>query len=427
MEPRVVEAIRISREAVLGNPRSAAAWGRLGIVLDAHELYAPAVVSYREARRLDPRDFRWAYFLARLLEISGAQPAEMAAAFEAARELNPGYVPLLVREGDAFQRMARHEDAREAYEQALARDPRFARAHRGLGQLLTALGEDSLAVRHLETAVELNPKDGASYASLAAARARAGDRAGARAAQARARELDEDHGMPDPVLAEISGAAVSADACVRRARSRIEQGDPHRALLDLGIAAEVRSEDAVVEALFGAAHAQLRQDEEALRRYAQALAIREAYPEVHVERADVLVRNGRFDEAISHYERAIELRPDEASFLAKLASARAQGGDLPGALEDFARAARGGGLGAPGQNNWGTALAQAGRPAEAVPHFEEAIRLDPRFANAHFNLGVALESLKQADRAAKHYRRAVEIDPNHPARDRLAALAASPH
>jgi tetratricopeptide (TPR) repeat protein len=423
MEPRVVEAIRSSREAVLRDRASADTWGRFGIVLDAHELYTPAIEAYRQARRLDPRDFRWAYFLARLLEITGAPPEEVVAAFDAARELNPGYVPLLVRRGDAFQRLARHEEARRSYEEAVARDPRFARAHRGLGQILTALGKDSLAVQHLETAVELRPEDGASWASLAAARARAGDRAGARAAQARARELDEDHTMPDPVLAEVSQASASADACVRRARSWIEQGDPRRALRDLALAEEVRSEDAVVEALFGTAYAQLRQDDEALARYARALAIREAYPEVHVERGDVLLRNGRFADAIAHYERAIELRPEDASFVAKLASARAQGGDLPRALEDFARAGRGGGLAASDENNWGSALASAGRLAEAVPHFTRAIELDPRFANAHFNLGVALEQMGERPRAIEHYRRAVEIDPAHRARARLAARA----
>jgi tetratricopeptide (TPR) repeat protein len=422
MEPRVVAAIQAARDAVVRDRASASAWGRFGIVLDAHELYPPAVEAYREARRLDPKDFRWAYFHGRLLEITGAPPEEVVAAFDAARERNPGYVPLLVRRGDAFQRLARHEEARRSYEEAVALDARFARAHRGLGQVLTALGEHAAAVRHLETAIELSPEDGASWASLAAARARAGDRAGARAAQARARELDEDHTMPDPVLAEVSQAAVSADACVRRARNWIEQGDPRRALRDLALAAEVRSDDAVVEALSGTAYAQLRQDDEALARYARALEIREAYPEVHMERADVLVRNGRFAEAISHYGRAIELRPEAASFVAKLASARAQGGDLPGALEDFARAGRGGALASSDENNWGSALASAGRASEAVPHFERAIALDPRFANAHFNLGIALEELGQPQRAIEHYRRAVEIDPAHRARARLAAL-----
>jgi tetratricopeptide (TPR) repeat protein len=425
MEPRVAGLIRTFREAVLDDPVSAEAWGRLGVVFDAHELYPPAVTSYRAAHQRNPGEFRWAYFLARVLEITAAPEDEIVGAYRAASELNPGYVPLLVRYGDALARLARPEEARQLYEQGLSRDPRFARAHRGLGQVLLPLGEPELAVTHLEKAVELNPDDGAAQSSLARAYARAGDRAAARRAQGRARELVADHVMPDPVLEEVSGAAVSAVACLRRARFRLERGEAGAALQDLAIAAEVRTRDPVVQALFGSAYAQLRRDEEALRHFARSLEIRENAPEVHAERAIVLVRDGRLGEAIAHYRRAIELSPDDAAIVARLGSALAQAGDLPSALTEFDRASRLGELDAAAQNNWGSALAQSGRPAEALPHFEEAVRLDPRFANAHFNLGVTLEGVNQADRAIAHYRRAVEIDPTHRARGRLAHLSGS--
>src|SRR5207248_3162038 len=63
LEPAVREAIEEARAAVLHSPRSAVAWGRLGMVLLAHAFPAEAEKSFARAEQLDPREARWSYYL----------------------------------------------------------------------------------------------------------------------------------------------------------------------------------------------------------------------------------------------------------------------------------------------------------------------------------------------------------------------------
>jgi tetratricopeptide (TPR) repeat protein len=423
MEPPVARFVNETRRAVLENPGSVEAWGRFGTVLDAHELFLHAEPCYRVAHESDPSAFRWAYALARVLEINGAPPEEVFSHFEKARELNPTYAPMLVRYGDALTRGGRHSEAADVFGQAVASDPEFARAHRGLGQALLSVGEAEAAVKSLETAAVLSPEDGATHAALARAYVRTGDRAAARLAQEKARGLERIHSFSDPVLAEVSLLAVSADACLRRAAELMRAGDHRRAIRELKIAEETRSENADFQARLGTAYEHVGRTDLAVTHLKRALQLRPEFPEAHQELGNVLMLRGNPARAIVHYLTAEESRPEDLDLKARLAGALAQQGELAAALAKFEEASRAGPLDARAENNWGSALAQSGRIAEATRHFEEALRQVPRFANAHFNLGVALEDLGEQERAIQHYRRAVEIDPNHRAGLRLRAIS----
>src|SRR5262245_32690792 len=59
----VVAAILQARQAALSSPRSAQARGRMGMVLLAHEVRAPARQCFAQAAALAPRDPRWPYLL----------------------------------------------------------------------------------------------------------------------------------------------------------------------------------------------------------------------------------------------------------------------------------------------------------------------------------------------------------------------------
>src|SRR5579859_5972390 len=60
-DPQVVEAIEEARQAVLHAPRSASAWGRLGMVLRAHDFGEEANTCFAHAEQLDPNEPRWPY------------------------------------------------------------------------------------------------------------------------------------------------------------------------------------------------------------------------------------------------------------------------------------------------------------------------------------------------------------------------------
>src|SRR5438094_526400 len=88
LDAEVVSAIDRARNDVEAKPRSAAAWGRLGMVLFAQDLYDDCIPIFAEAERLDAKDARWPYY--RGLAVVLHHPEEGIAALRHARDLAPG-------------------------------------------------------------------------------------------------------------------------------------------------------------------------------------------------------------------------------------------------------------------------------------------------------------------------------------------------
>ena len=422
MEPQVIRALEEARAAAVASRNSADAWGRYGIVLDAHDLHEPAVICYRAARALEPGRPDWPYLLARSLEIVGAPPEEYLPLFDETLALRPAYAPAHARYGEALLRAGRSEEAEACFERALALDPELAVAHRDLGRARLAAGDAEAARISLQRAVELHPEDGAAWGFLAQALARTGERAAAREAQTRSRSLEAEHVFDDPILARVGDAGMAADQCLRRANTRLASGDPVSAVRDLEIARAVHPDDEYVRALLGGAYSLTGRPADAIAEFERALEIREAYPEAHRDYASLLVRIGRYGDAVRHYRRALELSEPDVPLLTGLAAALAQSGDPAAAVIEFERAARLGPLDARAQLNWGTAWAAARNPERAAEHFLEATRLDPRSPNAWGNLGLAREEIGDREGALEAYREAVRLDPTHRVRGRLEAL-----
>jgi len=426
MERRVLERLNEARAQVLENRSSAEAWGHYGIVLDAHEMYDSAVVAYRAAFALDPKDFRWPYFLSRVIKFKdGDDSPEIVPFYEAAMKLRPDYTPLLVRYGDSLLRLNRVEDARKAYDRALQLEPSMWIAHRGMGQALIQAGEGAAAVDHLEKAVSLKPDDGVSYAALARAYLLAGDKEKAATAAATSRDRKQIHVFNDPATAEIGNAGISSSTCFKRARELIALGRFQEALQNLKITEEVLVNHPVVLLSQGACYQGLGQPEQAIEFYERSLAIEDKSPDLHVQVGSVLVTQRKYPEAVAHFRRALELA-DTPSTRAHLASALGHGGDLAGAVAEFDRAAAAGAqLDATAHNNWGSVLARQGRYSQAIPHFREAARQDPRFASAYFNWGRALEDAGNPGEAIRLFEIAARFDPQGPAVRRIHELTAN--
>jgi tetratricopeptide (TPR) repeat protein len=425
MERRVEERLTTARNGVLKDLSSAAAWGRYGIVLDAHEMYDGAVKAYRTAWALDPKDFRWPYLLSRVIKFTdGDDSPEIVPFYEAAMKLRPDYAPLQVRYGDSLLRLNRVDDARKAYERAIKLQPNFWIAHRGLGQALIQAGQAEPAVEHLEKAVSLKD-DGVSYAALARAYLLAGKQEQAAVAAAKSRDLKQIHTFDDPVLAEIGTVGISSATCFKRGRELIELGRYQEALDNLEITSEVLKDHPLVLLSMGACYDGMKQPEKAIEYFERSLAISDKVPDLHVKTGALLVERGRYPEAIVHFRKALAIA-DSASTRAHLAAALGHTGQLKEAAAEFDRAqAAGAQLDAAFQNNWGSVLAQQGLYLQAIPHFREACRLNPQFSSAYFNWGRALEDAGNPSEAIKVFEVAARFDPQGPAVRRIRELTAN--
>ncbi len=147
-DKEMVDYLRQLYEAALAAPDSGQARGRLGMAYDINGLSEAAKLTYDQARRLDPTEMRWPYFLA-LQYVHQGDHALALQMIDAALALGPGYVPALLSRGTLLLDMGRFEDAVSAFTTALAQGA-GPPATLGLARARLRLGDPGAAVTLLE-------------------------------------------------------------------------------------------------------------------------------------------------------------------------------------------------------------------------------------------------------------------------------------
>ncbi len=379
-EAGVAEAVRDAREALLDDLDSADRWSTYGATLLVHELHEEAATAYRAAAALDDEDFRFPYLEARALFTVDREAAE-AAALRAAGQ-NPTYAPAHLLAGQLAEDRGDPEAAKERYRAVLDQPARPAPANEAaarfrLGRLLA--GEDNLteALPLLERAEALAPDSGAIVAALARVYRRAGDGERARAAAERARGLEHDLLISDPLMDQVNALARSVVGMERRAFAAEAAGRPQ-------VAERLLRE--MIEARPGAA-------------------------DLYYNLGNNLSRQGRNDEALEAWANALDRNPDHVSALVNSSIVLAQSGELaeaerrcrrvldiqprhPGALSSL-----------------GSIAALAGRRAEALRWFEQALEEEPERAGTHDSIAQVLASERRFAEAIRHFRIAVGKEP----------------
>jgi TolB-like protein/DNA-binding winged helix-turn-helix (wHTH) protein/tetratricopeptide (TPR) repeat protein len=257
----------------------------------------------------------------------------------------------------------RMEEAIGHFREALAGDPRFARAQAGICRA---------EIRRFEAA-----RDPDAFAR-------------AQAACARAAQMD-------PVLREVDLALGD----LARVRDELDQADAHynRALDDVALRSS---------AYVGMARVQRARDEPALALdyFERARQLRPGDAVIHREIGYHHYRTGDLPSAIEAYRIASTLDPDDPSLWASLGGLRLASGDAAGAEQAFARSLEI----EPGYaalSNMGTLRFEQGRHAEAADLFRKAAQLNTEDFRVVGNIGDALSAVPAtAAQAADAYRRA---------------------
>ena len=241
--------------------------------------------------------------------------------YEDAIAADPGYARAHFNLGVALQRLDRADEALRHYERAVESEPHFARAWVNLGTLLLRRGDPHRAAAMYQRAVEIDATDGHALNNLAGIELERGELAKARLLYERALEngsLEAHTGLGKVALRE--GDAAGAVEHFRRA-----------ILHEAGKAAAHHG--------LGLALAALDRHAEALENYEQAMKGVPMPRGLQAHAGDSLANLGRFEEAAEFYRRALTAEPGNPHALSGLAAASLRAGDVRGAQILFSRAA----------------------------------------------------------------------------------------
>lgn len=365
-DPEVRDAVMAAYQQAVSQPSSGPASGRLGMVLEAHAVYALAAAAYQRAIRLDPNEFAWRYDLALTLT-QMARPEEALKALSEALRKRPGYAPAMLKQGELLFQLGLLRKAQSAYEALLAQEPRSAAALEGLARVKYAQKDMASAEVLYRRASEAFPNFGAAYYGLATADRALGKESEAANNFALAKRYSgQSPPLEDPVLDQLSELEAGSSSRLKVGLRLIQQGklDDAANLYEDILKHDPARTAAWIELLYLARFLD-RLDSQVDSLYASAVHLNPKVPEFYNNYGAAVLRKGRTDAAATALRKAIELKPDYAeahTWLAEL-------------------------------------LESQHRMPEAINEYQRAITADPSYRKARIQLGRVLLNL-QRDREA---------------------------
>ncbi|MAF65536.1 MAG: hypothetical protein CMJ84_07745 [Planctomycetes bacterium] len=363
LEPAVAALVAERGAAVEAAPEAAAAWGELGIAFDVHAMLPEAVACYREAARLAPEEFRWAYFLGLALRV-GDQAAALDQ-LEAAAGLRDGHAPLYFHLGHGALQLERLDSARTAFARAVELDSSLPAAHLGLAKVALGRDEPQAARAHIARAHGGTLRTGEAHGLSAEVARRLGE------TEEAARQ------------AELAGAAPGHEPVA----------DPERDHLGWVHGRSLRWRRAQSER-----YLRRGEPEAALAIWTEALATEPNSARLWEAQALCQQTAGHADGAQESYRKAVELEPEAARMHLALGNLLAQRGDLQGGIASVERALEiDGGL-HEAANMLGVLLLEAGEAERGLELLSSSSRALPSSPDAAFNLAMGYKGL---DRVAE--------------------------
>jgi tetratricopeptide (TPR) repeat protein len=364
-----------------------AAYGRLGMLLQAGEYYDAAEPCYRNAQTLAPTEVRWPYYLG-LLHSDRGEIERAEDDFKRVLELERDDVAALVRLGRLYLDQGRPGEAEPLFARALVVAPRTIAALAGLGRTALAKREYAQAVKHLEEALRLDPEAESLHSPLAIAYRSLGelDQAEPHLRQWRNRDIV----VPDPLKQDLDLMLESGLSYELRGVRALEAKDWKTAAALFRTGIERTRNDALLRrslqhklgtALFmtGDAAGAREQFEEVIR-LSPTEGVDESAAKAHYSLGVLMVSAGDGGEAIAHFTASVKYQPNYIEARLGLADA----------------------------------LRRSGRAEASLSEYQEAIQMNPRAVRGRLGYVMALIKLRRFREARDYLADASKLHPDQP-------------
>lgn len=372
---------------------------RAGIQAQVRGDLASARSRFEAALRLDPRYVPALLGLAGVAQTEG-KPQQVEALLRRAEQAGPKSAEVQIAWGRHFLRNNQFDKAESAFLRARELAPQSIPPLLELGEVYLRMpGRAQDAVAVYRTAVELDGNNRYALYGYGVALAATGRRQEAVGALEKASQLTP----KDPAALRAIG------------RVYLETGDLDKALaaFDRGLARQPGFVPLMLDRADVLARMGRQNDAIAQMLAAEKLAPKSA--EVKVRLADVYQAAKRWDEAESAYRSAITLAPKSPVAYNNLAWVTvSRGGDAKRAVELARKAVELSPKSSPFYDTLGWAQHAAGDLRAAEMSLMRAIELEPNVASYYSHLGVVQRELKQTNSARASFQRAIELDPTSP-------------
>jgi tetratricopeptide (TPR) repeat protein len=395
VDPELADAVRKARAAVVHDPGSGLAWGELGKILLANEMYPEiAIVCFHEAQRRDPANPRWPYYAGAIVWAIGnleeAIPDLRRAAGLCATAGVDATTPRLLL-AEALLADGQSDAAEKEIRRVLTEEPQSRRAYFTLGMVAYGRGEWQRCRIALEACVSTPSAAKRASMNLATVCEQLGDRASAERYAKMAQRLPKDKDWPDPLAAEYAPLT-------------------HRKPNRYGEAEQLEKEGRLTEA---AKHVE---------------RLIQQYPDdyiPHLMMGRILGPLDQFERAEHHLREALRLAPDKVQIRYVLAMVYQRRGEMlavtkrpdhPEARASFEAAARTAreALALRADDGvahmmLGLALKALGRRADALAELRQAVQWSPDIGELHRALGLVLVEDARSGEARSHLEEAVRL------------------
>jgi tetratricopeptide (TPR) repeat protein len=350
-------------------PGDPAAVGEYARMLHAWEQWDAAHRAYGRAQALAPAAFEWFYLDAIVLQRL-ARHGEAAERLERAVARRASYLPARIKLAEARYEAGDLSGSQPLFEKLLTEPAAEPAAELGLGRIAAAQGRHEIAIGHFERAIALFPEFGAAHYALARSYRTLGRAGDARRALAEhAKHGARWPGVEDPLVASVAGLREDARALLAKGVASVAAGEVREAIR-LHEAALERDRSLVqVHANLLSLYGRIQDWKKAEEHYRAALAAGVATADVYYDYGVVQGMQQSWEAAAGAYRRAIEINPLHAN----------------------------------AHNNLGQLLELQRRFEEAAEHYRKAVAAQPSFRLGRFNLGRMLLALNRPEQAVVEF------------------------
>jgi tetratricopeptide (TPR) repeat protein len=408
VDAEVRDAILTARNQAEAQPNNGRASGRLGMMLQAHSLYQPAMLAYERAARLEPKEFAWRYYLA-LVPQQLSQPEKALDALSAALRIRPDYAPAIQRRGDLLFQLGKFDKSATAVNSLLKHDPSSAMALYSLARVKYALGDMSAAEDLYRRACQAYPSFGAAYYGLAEVDRSLGHDAESAKNRELAKRYSEDRPPAnDSALSEVGELSTGVFRRLEEANELAKKGKVEEAarLNEQTLARDPANLSSLLNLLYLARFLK-RLDDQADAFYERAERINPRVALVYDYYGVAMVRQGKYDAAATALRKAIELQPDDAGphkFLGEILERQNRPAE---AIEQYRRALAAEPFDRAFQMKLWWTLIINGRGSEVIPQLLPAIQVADSFTSVRMvMLGEAYRTTRDFGKSRQYLEQA---------------------